>query len=63
MSHLNMPVVNTTNHLRVSEIVLGSSAAEKIICWTTPVIRDIIVWTVSSVKLLNNVVVGTGQDL
>ena len=27
----------------------------------TPVIHAIIVWTVSSVKLLNNVVVGTGQ--
>lgn len=27
----------------------------------TPVIYDIIEWTVKTVKLLNNVVVGTGQ--
>lgn len=34
----------------------------KIICWITPVIYVIIEWTVDTVKLLNNVVVGTGQS-
>ena len=60
MRHL---VVNNTNHLRVSNSVRWDKCRRKIISSTTPVIRDIIVLTVSSVKLLNNVVVGMEKTM
>lgn len=61
MDKLLNPVVNNTQQVRASKIVLGSDCRTKIICLSTPVIRAIMYWTVSSVKLLNNVVVGTGR--
>jgi hypothetical protein len=56
-----MPVVNYTHQMGVAKTLRSNECRRNKISSTTPVNRDIMYLTVSSVKLLNNVVVGTGN--
>lgn len=59
----DVPVVNNTQHLRAFKSLRRSEGRSKKICSTTPVICVIMYLTVSSVKLLNNVVCGIGKAM
>lgn len=54
-------VVFITHKIRLGHYHPKNLTSQIKISSTTPVIRAIMYWTVDTVKLLNNVVVGTGQ--